>query len=60
MPLPETRSLRGEAASAETLLQCLSCRDSAPQNREHPGLWGRDACLSVLPTLSRDRGQQLW
>ncbi|XP_030615449.1 dixin-like [Delphinapterus leucas] len=61
MLLPGTRSLRGEAASAEAgLLQCLSCRDSAPQNREHPRPWGRDACFSVLPPPSRDRGERLW
>lgn len=60
MPLPGTGSLRGEAASAEAgLLQCLSCRDSAPPTWEHLCPWGRDACLSVLPPVPWPRGKRL-
>lgn len=60
MLLPGTRSLRGEAASAQAgLLQRLSGGDRAPQSREHPGSRGRDVRLSAFPTLSRGRGQRL-
>lgn len=60
MRLPGAGSLRGEAVSAEAgPLQCLSCWDGAPRNPEHRRAWGRDACLSALLALCRDRGERL-
>ena len=60
MRLPGAGSLRGEAVSAEAgPLQCLSCRDGAPRSPEHRRAWGRDACLSALSALCRDRGERL-